>query len=185
MFGGFTKLSRGDDGQSFAVQLFDEDHWDLRDVIAVVDAGTKKVKSRDGMRLSTRTCPVEIYSGFVNAAEANVTDVQESIASRDLQRLGEAYEFDNALFREVCMNTEPALDYWTKATAEVFNAVTALRSDGLAIFAGTDAGPNVHILCEPRDSGKLINELGKLEGVRDIIHARPGGPSMRSDAHLL
>lgn len=184
VFGGFVRLDKGERGQSFATQLVDENHWDLRDVIAVVDAGPKKVKSSDGMRLSARTCPAEIYTGFVGAAEASVLEVQDAIESRDVRALGEIYEFDNALFREVCVNTEPPLDYWTKATAEVFNAVTALRSEGMAVFAGTDAGPNVHVICEPTDTGKLIEELRKIEGVRDIIHARPGGPSQRSDAHL-
>ena len=184
VLGGFVKLPQVD-SQSFAVQVYDENHWDLRDIIAVVDLGVKKVKSREGMRISTRTCPAEIYSGFVAVAESHVSEAQEAIEHRDLQNLGEVYEFENAFFREVCLNTEPVLDYWSKSTAEVFNTVSELRSDGMAVFAGTDAGPNVHVFCEPGDTAKLIEALRKLEGVKDIIHAKPGGPSIRSDAHLV
>lgn len=184
VFGGFVKLPKGKDGQSAAVQLFSEDHWDLRDIIAIVDAGSKKVKSSEGMRMSALTCPAYIYSGFVDASEANAAGAQEAIKSRNLQQLGEVYEFDNALFREVCMNTEPPLDYWTRNTAEVFNEVTRLRGEGMTLFAGTDAGPNVHILCEPGDADQLIEAFRKLEGVKDVIHAKPGGPSTLSDAHL-
>ncbi|MGI0036947.1 MAG: diphosphomevalonate decarboxylase [Nitrososphaera sp.] len=184
VLGGFVKLATGSDEQSIAIQISDENHWDLRNVIAVVDPGLKKIKSRDGMRMSTRTCPPDIYSGFVAAADDHVQDAQDAILSRDLAKIGEVYEFDNAFFREVCMNTEPVLDYWSKSTADVFNMVTELRSEGMAIYAGTDAGPNVHILCEPRDTAKLVSSLGKLQGVREIIHAGPGGPSLRSDRHL-
>lgn len=185
VFGGFVKLPRGIGGKADAVQLFNENHWDLRDIIAVVDAGSKKVKSSDGMRMSALTCPASIYSEFVDSSEANAAGAEEAIKSRDLQQLGEVYEFDNALFREVCVNTEPPLDYWTSSTADVFNEVTKLRGDGMTVFAGTDAGPNVHILCEPGDSLQLIEALRKLEGVKEIIHARPGGPSRLSDAHLV
>jgi diphosphomevalonate decarboxylase len=185
VFGGFVKLQTGTDEDAFAMQLFDEKHWDLRDVIAVVDPGQKKIKSRDGMRLSTKTCPPEIYSNFVAAAEGHVNEAEAAIKAKNLQGLGQAYEFDNAFFREVCLNTEPALDYWTKATADVFNTVSELRSDGLEIFAGTDAGPNVHVFCEPADASKLVVSLHKIAGVQEIIHARPGGPSIRSDHHLV
>lgn len=185
VYGGFVRLPKAESGQSFAEQLFDAEYWDLRDIIAIVDAGSKKVKSRAGMRYSVRTCPAEIYSGFVNSAETNVAEAASAISSKNIQKVGEVYEFDNALFREVCMNTEPVLDYWTRATTEVFNAVTQLQSEGLNIFAGTDAGPNVHILCEPDESQKLIEALRKLDGVKDIIHARPGGPSELADVHLV
>jgi diphosphomevalonate decarboxylase len=185
VFGGFVKLTAGGDPDSVATQVSDENHWDLRDVIAVVDPGQKKIKSRDGMRLSTRTCPAEIYSGFVNASETHVRDAENAIASKDLQSLGEVYEFDNAFFREVCLNTEPVLDYWSKATADVFNMVTELRSEGLAIYAGTDAGPNVHIFCESGSVSRVKVSLHKLVGVKEIIHAKPGGPSIRLDKHLI
>ena len=185
VLGGFVKLATGTDEQSTAVQISDENYWDLRDVIAVVDPSLKKIKSRDGMRMSTRTCPAGIYSGFVAAADDHVKSAQEAIGDRDLHKLGEVYEFDNAFFREVCMNTEPVLDYWSKSTAEVFNMVTELRSEGMAIYAGTDAGPNVHIFCGPRDAGKVISSLEKLQGIKEIIHARPGGPSLQSNNHLI
>lgn len=184
VLGGFVKLATGNDEQSIAIQISDENHWDLHDVIAVVDPGLKKIKSRDGMRMSTKTCPPDIYSRFVAAAHDHVQDSQDAIASRDLCKLGEVYEFDNAFFREVCLNTEPVLDYWSKATADVFNLVTELRSEGTAVYAGTDAGPNVHILCDPRDVEKVVSSLGRLQGVREVIHAKPGGPSFRTDRHL-
>jgi diphosphomevalonate decarboxylase len=185
VFGGFVKLPAGTDEQSAAVQLYDENHWDLRDVIAVVDPGLKKIKSRDGMRMTTRSCPPEIYSGFVAASETHSSDAEAAIESKDLQKLGEVYESDNAYFREVCMNTEPALDYWSKSTADVFNAVSELQNEGLVIFAGTDAGPNVHIFCESQDSMRLIDMLHGLQGVVDIIHCKPGGPSISTEAHLM
>jgi len=185
VFGGFVKLQKGDDDQSFAVQLWDEVHWDLRDVIGVVDSGPKKVSSRDGMRLSKRTCPAKMYSEFVEIAEEHLKKAGDATASRELEALGRAYEDDNLFFRKVCMNTTPPLDYWSAATLDVFDEVKALRMEGIPAFAGTDAGPNVHILVEPKNAGKVIKRIQGMEGVKGVIHSRPGEGSHRVEKHLL
>ncbi|HEX2014449.1 MAG TPA: diphosphomevalonate decarboxylase, partial [Nitrososphaera sp.] len=156
VLGGFVKLQRGSDAQSTAVQLWDEKHWDLRDIIVVVDAGQKKVKSRVGMALSTRTCPEKLYAQFVAIADPHVKAAGKAIASKSLQTLGSIYEEDNLFFRRVCMNTVPSLDYWSQATHDVFREVEELRQDSVPVFAGTDAGPNVHVLVEPKNLRKVV-----------------------------
>lgn len=185
VFGGFVKLQTGTDEESFGVQLWDEKHWDLCDVIVVVDPGMKKVKSRDGMRLSKQTCPRKLYSNFVRTAEGHVRQAADAVAIRDLEALGKVYEADNTLFRTVCMNTRPPLDYWSNATHEVFAAVTRLRSEGIPAFAGTDAGPNVHILTGFRHAKKVIKKAKEVVGVNEVIHAIPGQGSRPLRKHLL
>ncbi len=185
VFGGFVKLQAGTNEESFGVQLWDEKHWDLSDVIAIVDPGMKKVKSREGMRLSKQTCPRKVYSNFVGMAESLVGQAAEAVAIRDLEGLGKVYEADNMLFRTVCMNTKPHLDYWSSATDDVFAAVTWLRSEGVPAFAGTDAGPNVHVLAGSRHAKKVIEKVKEVDGVIEVIHAIPGEGSLRLRKHLL
>jgi diphosphomevalonate decarboxylase len=185
VFGGFVKLEKGPDDQSFAVQLWDEKHWDIRDAIAVVDPGPKKIRSRDGMRMSTQTCPRNIYSEFVDIAQTHVSNASDAIALRDLHKLGAVYEADNMLFRRVCMNTRPALDYWSAATERVFSAVADLQSEGLPVFAGTDAGPNVHILTNTKNVEKVINKIEQIHEIKEVIHAMPGAGSHLTNNHVL
>lgn len=185
VFGGFVKLQTGTNEESFGVQLWDENHWDLCDVIAIVDPGMKKVKSREGMRLSKQTCPSNLYSNFVGMAQGHVEQAAEAVAIRDLEVLGKVYEADNMLFRTVCINTKPRLDYWSSATEDVFAAVTLLRSEGVPAFAGTDAGPNVHILTGSRHSKKVTEKVKEVAGVNEVIHAVPGEGSRRLRKHLL
>ena len=185
VFGGFAKLQTGTDKGSFAVQLQDEKHWDLCDVIAVVDPGMKKVKSREGMRRSTQTCPKDIYSNFVVMAGKHASGAGQAIAARDLQMLGNIYEADNLLFRQVCMKTAPPLDYWSDTTENVFAAITQLRGEGVLAFSGTDAGPNVHILTGSRDAGKVIQKVKEVAGVYEVIHSIPGEGSRQLKEHLL
>jgi diphosphomevalonate decarboxylase len=185
VFGGFVKLQTGTDEESAAVQLQDEKHWDLCDIIVIVDPGMKKVKSREGMRLSMRTCPKDVYSNFVGMAPFHVRKAAEAVATMDLEGLGTVYEADNILFRTVCMKTKPPLDYWSGATDEVFAAVARLRSEDVPAFAGTDAGPNVHILTGSRDAKKVIEKVKEVAGVNEVIHAIPGEGSRRLKEHLL
>lgn len=185
VFGGFVKLQTGADEESFGVQLWDEKHWNLCDLIAIVDPGMKKVKSREGMRLSKQTCPRKVYSNFVGMAEAHVGQAAKAVAIRDLEGLGKVYEADNMLFRAVCMNTKPPLDYWSSATKDVLAAVTRLRSEGVPAFTGTDAGPNVHILTGSRHAKKVIEKAKEVAGVNEVIHAIPGEGSRRLRKHLL
>ena len=185
VFGGFVKLQTGTDKESFAVQLQDEKHWDLCDVIAVVDPGMKKVKSREGMRRTTLTCPKDIYANFVGIAEKHAGKAGQAIAALDLQMLGDIYESDNLLFRQVCMRTLPPLDYWSGVTEHVFAAITQLRREGVLAFAGTDAGPNVHVLTASRDAGKVIQKVREVAGVNEVIHSIPGEGSRRLKKHLL
>lgn len=185
VFGGFVQLNKGTDNQSFATQLFDEKHWNLHDVIAVVDPGQKKVNSRAGMRFSTETCPKGLYSNFVAAAAFNSKKLNEAISLRNLGQVGEVYENDNILFRQVCLNTTPPLDYWSNVTARVFDEVRNLQREDTAVFAGTDAGPNVHILVDARNVKKVIDRIRQLDGIMEIIDSKSGPGSRRLKEHLL
>jgi diphosphomevalonate decarboxylase len=96
------------------------------------------------------------------------------LSARDIAKLGLLYEKENSLFREICLKTVPPLDYWTKATQDVLDKVANLRNDGIPAYAGTDAGPNVHIFTEPKHIERVIRTVQEVEGVLDIIHCRVG-----------
>lgn len=186
VYGGFVKWQKGTDNDtSFALQVFDEKHWDIRDVIALSDTAPKKVVSRDGMRLSTLTCRHDVYSHFVNIAELNIDEAGLAIRSKDIERLGRVYESENLLFRKVCLNTTPPLDYWSKVTLKVVEEVENLRNEGVPAYAGTDAGPNVHILVQARDAEKLIRKIKYIEGVNEIIHSKVGAGSRLLEEHIV
>ena len=175
VFGGSVVWHKGNsDASSYAEQLFDENHWDIRNVIALVSSDPKKVRSVDGMNLSKKTCPELLYSVFTNVSSDHIGQASYAMATRDIEKLGTIYEKENALFRQVCLKTTPRLDYWAKATYDVFEKVVNLRNDRIPAYAGTDAGPNVHILTLPKHVEQVTRVIGEVEGVREIIHCRVG-----------
>jgi hypothetical protein len=52
-------------------------------------------------------------------------------------------------------------------------------------YAGTDAGPYVHVLTLPSYSGKVIESIQQIPGVNSVIHCRPGEGSRLIHEHLL
>jgi diphosphomevalonate decarboxylase len=186
VFGGFVMWQKGNsDESSYATQLFNEKHWDLRNVIGMVSSTPKKIRSIEGMKLSKRTCPAEIYSEFVSVANHHIEGISTAALERDIGKLGELYEKENYLFRQVCLKTTPRLDYWTKVTDNILNKVANLRNDGVPAYAGTDAGPNVHVFTQPNYVERVIRTIQEAEGILDIIHCRVGKGSHLIEEHLI
>jgi diphosphomevalonate decarboxylase len=185
IFGGFVMWQKDNsDYSSYAKQIFNENHWDVRNIIAIVSSNPKKIKSIDGMKLSKQTCPEKFYSEFVSVADPHIQQISEAVSTRDISKLGPLYEKENYLFRQVCLRTMPPLDYWTKVTEDVFKKVEILRNEGIPTYAGTDAGPNVHIFTLPRHVERVIRTIQEVEGILDIIHCRVGEGSHLIEDHL-
>jgi diphosphomevalonate decarboxylase len=185
VFGGFVMWQKGNtDDSSYAKQLFNENHWDVRNIIAMVSSNPKKIKSIEGMKLSKMTCPEQIYSEFVSIADPHIQQISEALSARDIAKLGPLYEKENYLFRQVCLMTMPPLDYWTNVTEDIFKKVEILRNEGIPVYAGTDAGPNVHILTVPRHVERVIRTIQEVGGILDIIHCRVGEGSHLIEEHL-
>jgi diphosphomevalonate decarboxylase len=185
VFGGFVKWQKGNsDDSSYSKQLFNEDHWDLRNVIAMVSSNPKKIRSIEGMKLSKKTCPEQIYSSFVSAADPDIEQVSAALSTRDIAKLGASYEEENYLFRQVCLKTTPPLDYWMRGTHDVLEKVANLRKDGIPAYAGTDAGPNVHIFTASKHVERVIRTIQEVEEVLEIIHCRVGEGSRLIEEHL-
>ncbi len=185
VFGGSVVWQKGNsDDSSYAKQLFDENHWDIRNVIALVSSDPKKLRSIDGMALSKKTCPELLYTAFASVSSDHIEEASSAMAARDIGKLGALYEKENDLFRQVCLKTTPRLDYWAKATHDIFDKVAYLRNDSIPAYAGTDAGPNVHIFTLPRHVERVTRVVGEVEGVLEIIHCRVGEGSHLIQQHL-
>jgi diphosphomevalonate decarboxylase len=151
----------------------------------MVSSTPKKIRSIEGMKLSKRTCPAEIYSEFVSVANHHIEGISTAVLERDIGKLGAFYEKENYLFRQVCLKTTPPLDYWTKVTDNILNKVANLRNDGVPAYAGTDAGPNVHVFTQPNYVERVIRTIQEAEGILDIIHCRVGKGSHLIEEHLI
>ena len=179
--GGYSLWEGDSHEQSFARQVAPPDHWDLRDVVAVVSYEHKAVSSYDGHG-SAPSSP--FHEARLAAIPALLDAVRQGIAERSLAPMGPAVEADALAMHAVMMTSRPWLLYWEPATVRVLDAVPAWRDDGLEVFFTMDAGPNVHCLCRASETQEVERRLWNLEGVLDVLSSGPGDGVRLSEAHL-
>jgi len=193
LFGGFVEWERGWgigkresssrlDSRSVAHQMHDESHWALRDVIAIVSAGAKRVSSSSGHRLAA-TSPLN--TARTRCVGAWLDTVRQAIAERDFGLLGPVLELDALAMHGVMMTSTPSLLYWQPGTLEVLQAVRSWREDeGVPVYFTIDAGPNVHLICEADSAPEVERRVGELPAVGRVLASGPGtGPELL-DGHL-
>lgn len=181
VLGGYV-LWPGDpaDPESPARQLAPPEHWELRDVIAVVDPAAKEVGSREG-HLRAPTSPH--FARRLELLPERLERVRAALLARDFAVLAEAVEEEAIELHLVAMSSRPPIFYWAPGTLETLAAVRRLRRNGVRACATIDAGPNVHVLCPAEDEESVVGALEGLAGVRFLIRDGVGpGPRLEEEA---
>ncbi len=185
VFGGFvewpaSQSATGDD-DSFARQIADADHWDLRDVIAVVEIGPKTIPSIEGHR---RAASSPYYTKRLELLPDRLDKVRRAIRERDLAALGPVLEQEAIDLHLIAMSCHPPIFYWSPGTLAVLRAVRELRQEGLAAWATMDAGANVHVICDSDSEDDVAERLEDLPAVGFVIRDGVGtGPDQEAE-HL-
>ena len=180
VLGGYVQWpAEGDEGAAW--QVAPAEHWDLRNVIAVVERGAKTTSSLDGHRRA-RTSP------YWRTRQRRLTErlqaVREALEARDLERLGTVVEAEAIDLHCVAMTSEPPIFYWQPATLAVLAEVRAMRSDGVFAYSTMDAGANVHVICSPESEPEVASRLGGLDVDLSLIHDGVGRGPVVEDEHL-
>lgn len=161
---GFVVWDKGakDDGSdSYAYSIAPADHWDLIDLVCVVDVGNKKVSSGEGHVRPKN----EYMQARLKNIENRVSETIEAIKARDLEKLGVVTEIEAMSLHTVCMMSEPPIFYLNGATFEVMTIIRELREQGVMAFYTMDAGANVHIITEKKYLAELKSALSTIDKV--------------------
>ncbi|MBN2303341.1 MAG: diphosphomevalonate decarboxylase [Anaerolineae bacterium] len=166
---------------SYAEQIVPPDHWDICDLVVIVQTGHKAVGSSQGNQL-VHTSP--FATARLAEAERALPVIRAAILRRDFTMFGEETEQEAIRMHAVAMTSRPSLLYWSPATVGIMQAVREKRAAGTEAYFTIDAGANVHVLCQGADAGTLTAELSVLSGVQDVITNQPGPGTQIITAHL-
>jgi len=180
VLGGYVQWpAEGAAGDAPAAQLAPASHWDLRDVIALVQSGPKEVSSLEGHRRAP-TSPH--FPRRLETLPRRLAGVRQAIRERDAELLGRLLEQDAIDLHAIAMTSEPPIFYWAPATVAVLATVRALRREGVAAWSTMDAGANVHAICPPEAEPEVAERLAGVDGVDGVIRDRVGdGPRLESE----
>ncbi|GIN72008.1 diphosphomevalonate decarboxylase [Bacillus sp. J14TS2] len=175
IYGGFVEWKKGErkDGlDSYAVPILEQREWDLSILSVLVESKRKKVLSREGMKRTVETSP--FYPGWLEAVEKDMRLAKEAIFQRDFEKLGVVLESNALKMHATTLGANPPFMYWQSATFDVMEQVQELRMQGIPAYFTIDAGPNVKVLCEPHNEGKVSELLKTLPTVQDVFICHPG-----------
>jgi diphosphomevalonate decarboxylase len=173
--GGFVEWQLGaDDRSSYAHSIAPADHWDLRDVVALIDVEHKAVGSTEGHAVAD-TSPLQ--AARVATAADRLAQARSAVLARDFESLAEVVELDSLMMHAVMITSSPVLMYWQPATIAVMQAVRQWRLNGLTACTTIDAGPNVHVMCTADAADEVALRLRVIPGVRQVIASPVGGPA--------
>jgi diphosphomevalonate decarboxylase len=167
---------------SFARSIVAPEHWALCDCIAIVSTAHKTVGSTEGHALAPSS---PLYHARVAGAVARFDACRSAILARDLTALGEATEAEAVMMHAVAMTSHPPVYYWTPATLQIMRAAVSWRAEGLPVYCSTDAGPNVHCLCEGVNAAEIARRLEALPNVQQVYIVSPGGGAHLIFEHLI
>ncbi len=171
--GGFVEWQVGtNDEDSYAFSIASADHWNLVDCIAVVSASHKKTGSTEGHAIAP-TSPLQ--AARVADTPRRLEICRKAILEKDFNTFASIVELDSDMMHSVMMTSTPALHYWKPASLKVMESVRQWRWDGLPSCYTVDAGANVHVLCLEAEAHNIDKRLREIEGVKDVLVARPGG----------
>jgi diphosphomevalonate decarboxylase len=175
IYGGYVEWQKGEkkDGtDSFAKPVLEGGDWDLSIVSVLVTDTPKTISSREGMKRTVETSP--FYSGWLDSVEADFLHAKEALIHHDFELLGSIIESNALKMHATTLGANPPFMYWNRATLDVIKEVQSLRSGGIQAYFTIDAGPNVKVLCQPKDEQAVRESLEKLPNVQNTYLCHPG-----------
>lgn len=180
--GGYVYWQKGQSDQdSYAYTLYNADYWDLVDLTVVVTKEQKKISSTEGHSL-TKTNPFS--QARQEAVRDNLKEIKKAFKTKDFTLLGQVIESECLNLHSVMLTSKPALIYWESLTLEIIHKAIQWRQEGLESYFTIDAGPQVHLICQGKNSLGLKNKLKSVRGILDIITNRPSQGARIIDRHL-
>jgi diphosphomevalonate decarboxylase len=164
--GGVAVWHAGDDEGSFAETV---PAPPMAMVVVTIDDGPKEIGSREAMRRTIATSP--FYPAWVSSTTETVGDMLTACAAGDFTRIGELTESNALRMHATIEGAFPPIRYLNSRSVAVFDAVAAMRAEGLEAYATADAGPNVVVLCRPDDRARVA---AALDGYGAVIESGTG-----------
>ena len=181
--GGFVEWLKGEESDSetsYAHSIAPASHWELYDIVAVVDTSKKGVGSYEGHKYAHS----EYMKARLENFESRNDQIKKAILNKDIEKLGEAIEADSISLHAVAMTSSPPIYYLNGRTWDVIAELLNLRKEGILGYFTMDAGPNVHIICEGEYKNILEKKIKNIPGVEFIITNKVCNGAQAIDEHL-
>ena len=179
---GFVIWEEGERNEdSYAYSLYPHTHWDICDVLVIVDSSMKKVPTTDGMK---RVKTSSLLTNRLEAIPQRLVQLKRALKEKDFTAFGEVVEEDCLDMHHVMQTQVPSLNYWNNTTITLMNMTKKLRDSGCLVYFTIDAGPNVHLIVEGKNEQRVLDELRHISCIESVIRNIPAPGGHIIDQHL-
>lgn len=183
IFGGFVEWIKADEaGKSYAKQIADKNHFDIRDVVVIFEQQKREFSTREAMKISKETSPV--FQDRLDHIDLKLDKMRNAIKEKNFTILGQTAESDCNMVHSIALTSEPKLSFWTDETIQTIKLVENLRKEGIKAYYTIDTGANMHILTLPEFAAEIKMILNKIPYVVKTIVCKPGDGAKIIDNHL-
>lgn len=185
VFGGFVKWERGiDDLTSVAEPLFETVDWPIQLITVILNDQPKAIDSRSGMQHAQATSP--FYNSWVDRTNAQTNEMISALSNHDINAVGEMAEQNALEMHATNATAQPPFNYLTDRSWGVLAVVQQLRAAGVAVYATMDAGPNVKLISDPKDTDQILAALHAWQPDVTTQVATPGpGIKIQKGHHII
>lgn len=179
---GFVEWLDGSTSEtSYAKTIFQKDHWDIVDVVAVVSKERKDVATSQGHEKANSSAFMETR---VKRMKKKNELVKKLIREKNFTSFGEFIEAEALELHAIYITQVPSLIYLTPESLMVIKLCKKWRQQGLEVYFTVNTGQDVHLIVEKKNVDELVKKLKQLSEVREIIINHPGNGTMLSNKHL-
>jgi diphosphomevalonate decarboxylase len=180
--GGFVEWLDGDTSEnSYSQTIFKADHFDIRDVVAVVDEGKKKISSSEGHTTAQSSPFFKVRQEKINS---KLDLVRSAIEDKDFSKLGKIVESEALEFHSILLTSKTPLILWYPGTLQVMNEVQKMREEGIECYFTVNTGFNIHVLTLPEYEKIVQERLSALDLVKKTLTAKVGEKPREISQHL-
>jgi len=179
---GFAEWKKGKtNDDSYSVQMAPVSYWNLADIVVVVSSEKKKKSSTEGHEAALSSPYFKIRQKILSQ---RINQMKKALKHKNFVLFGQLLEEEALDLHLIAMTSKPPIFYLDKGTFAVIEKLLEWREEGLRGYFTMDAGPNVHVICQKKDVGKLNTRLKKIPGVKLTIVNYPGIGTRITNKHL-
>lgn len=180
--GGFVEWIDGNSSEtSYSQTIFPANHWDIRDIVAVVDEGKKKISSTKG-HTSAQTSP--FFAIRKERINAKINQVKKAITDKNFSELGKIVESEALEFHSILLTSNEPIILWYPGTLQIMLEVQKMRKEGIECYFTMNTGFNVHVLTMPEFQEVVQSRIAKLPLVVKTLLAKVGDKPRETTEHL-
>lgn len=166
---------------SYAKTIFDKNHWDIADVVAVVSQSRKEVSTSEGHE-AANSSPF-LHVRVVGMKTKNQL-LKKIIKQKDFQKFGELIEAEALELHSIYITQKPALIYLMPNSLLIMKLCKKWREEGLSVYFTVNTGQDVHLIVEKKNVNKLTKKLKEIPEVKEVIVNYSGDGTRLSTKHL-